>query len=66
MLSDTSMLTREEAAELAGVSVKFLHDCARRKRGPAFYRFSNATVLYRRDELEAWIRACHVTPQHHQ
>jgi Helix-turn-helix domain len=60
------MLTRKQAAELAGVSVKFLHDRARRHKGPPFYRYSRATVLYRRDEFERWIESCRSDTTHRQ
>jgi hypothetical protein len=54
------LLTREQAAQFCGTTVAFLANCARRRNGPPFYRYSNQTVLYRRDELERWIDRCRV------
>jgi hypothetical protein len=54
-------LTREQAARLTGTTPAFLMNCARRRRnGPPFYRYSNQTVLYRRDELLEWMDRCRV------
>ena len=51
-ISSERLLTREQAARFCGTTVEFLMNCARRrKNGPPFYRYSNQTVLYRRDEL---------------
>ena len=55
------LLTREQAAQFCGTTVEFLMNCARRRRnGPPFYRYSNQTVLYRRDELSRWMDRCRV------
>jgi hypothetical protein len=60
-LPTKQLLTREQAAQFSGTTVTFLTNCARRrKNGPPFYRYSNQTVLYRRDELERWIDRCRV------
>jgi hypothetical protein len=59
--SEEPLLTRAQAAHFCGTTVGFLMNCARRRRnGPPFYRYSNQTVLYRRDELAEWIERCRV------
>ena len=60
-ISRERLLTREEAARFCGTTAEFLMNCARRRRnGPPFYRYSNQTVLYRRDELSGWMDSCRV------
>jgi hypothetical protein len=59
--SNEQRLNREQAARFTGTTVEFLMNCARRrKNGPPFYRYSNQTVLYRRDELLEWMDRCRV------
>jgi hypothetical protein len=51
------MLDRATAARLLGVPAQFLSNCARRRKGPPFYRMSGKTALYPRAELEQWLAA---------
>ena len=67
--SSEQLLTREQAARFCGTTVEFLMNCARRRRnGPPFYRYSNQTVLYRRDELaDGWaVAASRTRKPHHK
>jgi hypothetical protein len=56
------MLDRAQAAAVLGVTPDFLMNCARRGKGPVFYRFSNQLTLNPRDELEHWMADCRVAP----
>jgi hypothetical protein len=58
-----SLLTRKDAAALLGIPEGLLVDTARRKRGgPPFYKFTQRTVLYDRDELLHWHASVRVLP----
>jgi excisionase family DNA binding protein len=50
-------LTRAEAAEVLGVSARWLEKAAVTGGGPPFVRLSRRTVRYPRAELERWMAA---------
>lgn len=46
-----------EVAELTGMTLVILAQLRHRGKGPRFYKPTPRTVLYRRDEVIAWIEA---------
>ena len=55
---ETELLTIGEAAELLRTPVATLRYWRHRNTGPRSFRLGRR-VLYRRDDLHAWIAACH-------
>lgn len=53
--------TEDGAAQFLGVPVEYLRLLRSNNRGPCFAR-DHASVIYRRDALESWVRACEADP----
>lgn len=49
----SEMLTRKQAAEMLGVSVRWLEE--HRADGPRFYKPSHRIVRYKKSDVEAWL-----------
>jgi hypothetical protein len=60
---DAELLTRDEAEQLLDLPKNYLDNLARRKTGPAFFKFSTRVVRYTRTELLRWRDAQLVTAQ---
>lgn len=54
---DEPYITIDEAAELMHASVSTLAGLRYRGKGPAWYRPTPRSVLYKRSEVLAWIEA---------
>jgi len=50
------LLRERDAAELLGVTPRFLQERRVDGRGPRFIRVSARAIRYRREDLDAWIR----------
>lgn len=50
----TTMLTRKQAAERLGVSVRWLED--NKRIAPPFYKYAANMVRYDLKDLESWMR----------
>jgi predicted DNA-binding transcriptional regulator AlpA len=56
-------LPQKEVVERYGMTTHFLRDLRREGRGPRFYRPSPRIVLYRAEDIEAWLEACQKVPR---
>jgi hypothetical protein len=56
-----SFLAEEQAAEIVQAKKQTLRAWRVRRKGPPFYKL-NGRVLYKREDLEAWIEGCRVVP----
>ncbi len=56
-----SFLAEEQAAEILQAKKQTLRAWRHRNKGPAFYKV-NGRVLYKREDVEAWIEQCRVVP----
>jgi len=54
-------LNEKEAAEISGLSVHFFRQARHKGRGPVYFKVG-ARVLYRVEDLEAWLNSCRVEP----
>jgi hypothetical protein len=64
MQREMELLTRADAERLLDLPRDYLENMARRKTGPAFFKFSSKVVRYTRAELLRWRDAQLVTAQH--
>jgi predicted DNA-binding transcriptional regulator AlpA len=48
---------KEVAQRLPGVTVGNLSELRKKRKGPAFYKPTERTVLYLESEIEAWVAA---------
>lgn len=55
MAVPSTLLTTEQAAEILGLTPRFLQVRRLRGDGPAFIRISSNCVRYRSEDLEAWL-----------
>ena len=55
MSNERALLTREEAAEYLGVSVRFLENRARDRQPPDYHRLGSRTVRYDRGDLDKFL-----------
>jgi predicted DNA-binding transcriptional regulator AlpA len=60
-MRDTEFITRAEAAAILREPVASLNAWAYKGKGPAYYRLGRQ-VVYRRDEIEAWVERQRVDP----
>ncbi|SIO07311.1 helix-turn-helix transcriptional regulator [Vannielia litorea] len=51
------LLSRDEVAEIYGISKRFLETAAMRDASPPAVRLGHRTVRYRVADIEAWIEA---------
>jgi hypothetical protein len=56
-----ALLSDKDAAELLHARPQTLRAWRNRRKGPAFYKLSGR-ILYKREDLEAWIARCRVVP----
>jgi predicted DNA-binding transcriptional regulator AlpA len=56
------LLSKEEAATLAGKSVRYMEELAAKKKGPPALRIGHRTVRYRASDVLHWIDS--LTAQH--
>jgi hypothetical protein len=54
-IAERKMVTPQMAAEIYGLDVGTLANLRYLKRGPQFYRCGKKKILYRIEELEAWL-----------
>lgn len=54
-LPEVCGLSRPEATEYLRMNPRTLANWATARTGPPFYRSGGRTVLYRQDELDAWV-----------
>lgn len=66
MVEKPVLLNEYAAAEYIGMSVAYLRADRQhgaiggRTPGPTFLRMGGRTIRYRRDDLDAWLKACRV------
>jgi excisionase family DNA binding protein len=56
-----ALLTEQIAAELLHLKKQTLRAWRVRRKGPPFYKL-NGRILYKREDLEAWIEQCRIVP----
>lgn len=49
------LLSKEEAAMLAGKSVRYMEELAAKRKGPPALRIGHRTVRYRASDVLSWI-----------
>jgi predicted DNA-binding transcriptional regulator AlpA len=54
--TNLQLLTEKEAAELLGMTPRFLQARRVRGNGPPFVRISSRAIRYRVSDLESWVR----------
>ena len=57
---DDLLMTPEEVAAYTGLSVPALAMMRHRKQGPSFSHPTSRTTLYRKGDVDAWVREGHV------
>lgn len=62
-MGDAILLDERRAAELIGLSPRYLQLCRQRNTGPAYVRISGRTIRYRPEDLRAWAEAHLCVPE---
>ncbi len=56
-----ALISVQEAAEILHAKKQTMRAWRVRRKGPPFYKL-NGRVLYKREDLDAWIEECRVVP----
>lgn len=56
-MTDNTLMTTRETADLARVSIRTLERLAERGEGPARIRLTQRRIAYRRDDVMRWIES---------
>jgi hypothetical protein len=57
-----ALLSEQDAAEILHAKKQTMRAWRNRRKGPPFYKL-NGRILYKREDLQAWIEQCRIVPE---